>query len=181
METWKNVNDYYEVSNTGNVRRIGKDTCIVGCITKAGYRQVLFSINGKVTHKLVHRLIAEAFISNPNNLPQVNHKDENKLNNNVENLEWCSPKYNMNYGTARERHVAHHDYHSHNMVHSNDFRKKTVIQRDMDGKIINTFFGLAAAGRQTGYRFQNISKCWTGELKTYKGFLWTYCDQGGPA
>lgn len=59
--------------------------------------------NGEQRRYSVHRLVAETFIENPNNLPEVNHKDENKLNNSVENLEWCDRVYNINYGTAHER------------------------------------------------------------------------------
>ena len=73
-----------------------------------GYLQVALWQNNKPKYYFIHRLVAEAFIPNPNNLPQVNHKDENKTNNNVWNLEWCNRKYNMNYGTMRERSAHNH-------------------------------------------------------------------------
>lgn len=68
-----------------------------------GYVKFNFSLNNKKYTRYAHRLVAEAFIPNQNNYPQVNHKDENKRNNSIDNLEWCTAKYNNNYGTARER------------------------------------------------------------------------------
>ena len=70
---------------------------------KKHYMEVNLSKNNKVTHYLIHRLVAQAFIPNPNNLPQVNHKDENRENNRVDNLEWCTAEYNTNYGTRALR------------------------------------------------------------------------------
>ena len=119
IEEWRPVVGYeglYEVSSYGRVRSFdryvkysngqihlhkgrilspGKDTI--------GYLFVILSCNGKRKIINVHRLVAEAFISNINNLPEVNHKDEDKTNNRVENLEWCDHKYNMNYGTRNIR------------------------------------------------------------------------------
>ena len=69
-----------------------------------GYLVVDLKANGKRKHKKIHRLVAEAFIPNPDNLPEVNHKDENKYNNSVDNLEWCNSSYNKTYGAGRERH-----------------------------------------------------------------------------
>lgn len=119
-EEWKPAVGYeglYEVSNLGNVRGVNRMTyrkgvvrCLKGKIRKpqiisTGYKQVQLSKDGKVKGICIHRLVAEAFIPNPDNLPCVNHKDEDKTNNNVENLEWCSFKYNSNYGTSISRMV----------------------------------------------------------------------------
>lgn len=111
MEIWKEITGYegiYEVSNCGNVRRIHKDKRssnykVLKQDNLRGYRKVHLYKDGKGKPFQVHRLVAEAFISNPNNLPQVNHKDENTSNNHVENLEWCTLKYNVNYGTGTQR------------------------------------------------------------------------------
>ena len=106
MEEWKNVIGYeglYEVSNKGNVRNVRRNKLLRLSKTKYGYIQVGLSKNGIRTMFQVHRLVAQAFIENSDNLPQVNHKDEDKTNNNVTNLEWCDAKYNNNYGTARIR------------------------------------------------------------------------------
>ena len=106
LEIWKpvkNYEEYYEVSNLGRLKRLErlqtysdghtqilKERISNGVIVKDGYLQVSLTINGKTTRKYIHRLVAEAFISNPNNLDTVNHKDHNKLNNCVDNLEWLS-------------------------------------------------------------------------------------------
>lgn len=119
MEEWRPVVGYeglYEVSNTGQVRsfdryvkysngriHLHKGKVLSPSIRTDGYLVVVLSCNGKHKMCLVHRLVTEAFIPNTDNLPQVNHKDEDKTNNSVENLEWCDNKYNMNYGTRKRR------------------------------------------------------------------------------
>lgn len=108
MEEWKNVIGYeglYEVSNKGNVRNVRRNTLLRLTKTNYGYIQVSLYKNGIRTGLKVHRLVAEAFIPNPDNLPQVNHKDEDKTNNNVTNLEWCTAKYNNNYGNRLEKSI----------------------------------------------------------------------------
>ena len=105
MEEWKNVIGYeglYEVSNKGNVRNVRRNTLLKLSKTNDGYIQVHLYKNGIRTGFKVHRLVAQAFIPNPDNLPEVNHKDEDKTNNNVTNLEWCTAKYNVNYGHRTE-------------------------------------------------------------------------------
>lgn len=104
-EIWKSVVGWeglYEVSNLGNVRTLHyKKPYLMHPVTDAkGYKRVSFVMPNSKRYKRygVHRLVAEAFIPNPNNLPQINHKDENRVNNCVENLEWCTNKYNCNYG-----------------------------------------------------------------------------------
>ena len=104
MEEWKNVIGYeglYEVSNIGNVRNVKRNT-LLRLSKNQGYIQVWLYKNGIRAGLKVHRLVAEAFLPNPDNLPQVNHKDEDKTNNRVENLEWCTAKYNTNYGHRTE-------------------------------------------------------------------------------
>lgn len=121
MENWKIIEEYpeYEVSDHGNVRSIDRDYVDSwgrsyhkkGQLLKLteqkkdGYVQIMVTVySNKKSHRLiVARLVAKAFIPNPDNLPQVNHKDENSTNNHVTNLEWCSAKYNVNYGTALSR------------------------------------------------------------------------------
>ena len=114
-EIWKDVSEYegfYQVSNKGNVysverkdsqgqRRGGR--ILKPKYSRGGYLMVHLYKNGKMKAKSVHRLVAETFLPNPNDLPQVNHRDEVKDNNKVGNLEWCDSKYNINYGTLLER------------------------------------------------------------------------------
>ena len=118
-EEWRPVVGYeglYEVSSYGRVRsldwfivdslgykRLHKGKVLSPAKDKNGYLKVNLHCNGKHNIIRVHRLVAQAFIPNPDNLPQVNHKDENPSNDNVDNLEWCDQKYNINFGTARIR------------------------------------------------------------------------------
>lgn len=101
MEEWKDVVGFegiYQVSSTGIVRRTDNNYIKKPSESRNGYMFVDLNHKEKRKHGYIHRLVAEAFIPNPNNLPAVNHKDENKTNNNVDNLEWCTYKYNNNYG-----------------------------------------------------------------------------------
>ena len=118
-EIWRPIPGYeglYEVSNLGRVRSVDryvkskgesywlrKGKMLSPTKDKNGYLKVNLSCNGKHNIIRVHRLVTEAFLPNPDNLPEVNHKDEDKTNNRVENLEWCNRKYNVNFGTARIR------------------------------------------------------------------------------
>lgn len=112
MEVWKPIDwlqefsGCFEVSNLGNVRTTGCDRRHPHLMTPSmlnGYLVVCFNRNGVKKNLRVHRLVAQAFIPNPFNYPIVNHKDECKTNNAVDNLEWCDVKYNDNYGTRNER------------------------------------------------------------------------------
>ena len=116
MEEWKSIPGYeglYEVSNLGRVRSVERcdrfNRKIVSKILKpnyvSGYLRVGMYKNKTFKYYLIHRLVAQAFLPNPDNLPQVNHKDEDKSNNRVDNLEWCDRSYNMNYGTVQQRRI----------------------------------------------------------------------------
>ena len=114
-EIWRPIVGYeglYEVSSYGRVRSLdrydNKNHFRKGLIMKQnndgrGYMSVILCLNGKIKKYLVHRLVAQAFIPNPDNLPEVNHKDENPENNSVTNLEWCDHSYNINYGTRKDK------------------------------------------------------------------------------
>ena len=113
MEKWKNIKEAsnYEVSNTGLVRNKTTNKILKGRLSKSGYLQVSIKIDetGKFSNRYIHRLVAEAFIPNPDNLPQVNHKDGNRANNNVDNLEWvtCSQNTKHSYDVLNHGHWAY--------------------------------------------------------------------------
>lgn len=116
-EQWRPIEGYeglYEVSNLGKVRSLDRIDCtgrrlkgkiLIPLMMKNGYLSVFLCKEGKAKHFLIHRLVAQAFILNPEGLKEINHKDEDKTNNLVDNLEYCDRKYNMNYGTRTERDV----------------------------------------------------------------------------
>ena len=161
MEFWKYVKNYeglYEVSSTGKVRNIrnNKNNLIKTRFDRAGYLRLgLSKDNIKSTH-LVHRLVAEAFIPNPDNLPQVNHKDENKQNNCVDNLEWCDANYNANYGTRTAR------------------QSKSVIQYSLSGEQIRVWNSATEAAKNLKLHQANISNCCYGLQGSSGGFLWKF-------
>ena len=179
-EIWKDIKDYeglYQVSNLSRVRslerwemlkngysRSRKGRILKTHIDKYGYERVMLYKDGKQKLKQVHRLVAEAFIPNPDNLPCVNHKDENPLNNVVSNLEWCTYKYNINYGTAIERR-------SEKMT--NGKLSKKVFQYDLEGNFIREWESVHEAGRN-GFNQAHIIDCCKGKYKQHKGFIWTY-------
>lgn len=108
METeWRDIAGYeghYQVSSTGLVRSIKKEPYILkGDQQRNGYKRVYLWLDNAKKNCLVHRLVAEAFLPNPDHLPEVNHLDEDKGNNDISNLEWCTHLRNLNYGTVRER------------------------------------------------------------------------------
>ena len=129
MIEWKIIEDYpnYSVSNTGIIINTKKNKMMSIYIRK-GYCHVKLSTHNKAAQKKVHRLVAEAFIPNPNNYDCINHKDENPLNNNVENLEWCNHSYNNTYGTRIERQ-------SKSLTENWRIRKAKNSSKDVDGTL----------------------------------------------
>lgn len=143
-----------------------------------GYKQVCWK--GK-TYK-VHRLVAECFIPNHNNLPMINHKDENKANNCVENLEWCDNKYNLNYGNAQTKRVENTDYKA--KVANTDYKafqakrvEKISIpiqQYTRQGELVKEWQSAKQVERELGYNNGNINSCCNGKRKSAYGFIWRY-------
>jgi len=146
-----------------------KEECYLkGFIKPEGYCCVDLSISGKKKKYYRHRLVAEAFIPNPNNYPEVNHKDEDKSNNRVDNLEWITTKENLNYGTHNKRARLSNI--------NNPLKSKKINQFDLDGNFINTYPSANEIERQTGFHATSIIRCCKGHynVKTCKGFIWKY-------
>ena len=174
MEEWRNIIGYeglYQVSNLGRVKSLGngsgnnsKEKILKGSKNKFGYLKVNLYKDGKQkTHK-VHRLVASAFIPNPNNLPEVNHKDEDKTNNIVTNIEYCDRTYNNNYGTHNDR-----------MAKSLSI---PILQFNKDGEFIRKWDSAIQAQKELGVNQGNISKCCKGKLKSASNYIWMYAKVG---
>ena len=160
-EEWKNFDDNYMISNYGNVYSIRTKTLLKPQQNQRGYLMV--SIYRK--SKKIHRLVAETFIPNPNNYPDVNHINENITDNRVENLEWCTKEYNHNYGTRNKRV-------SDKMI--NGKLSKQVFQYDLNGNLIKEWPSTSEIERKLGYNHTNISACCLGRIKQAYGYIWKY-------
>ena len=164
-ENWKDIEEYeglYQISDKGRIKSIGygKERILNLKRNTKGYLQVNLSKNGEHKWCLIHRLVALAFLSNPNNLPQVNHKDEDKTNNKVENLEWCDSKYNNNYGTKIQR--------------QSEKISKPVLQYTKDGKFVKEWKSATYAGNILQFFSTYITKCCKGKCKSAYNFIWKY-------
>lgn len=173
-EIWKPKKDYeglYEVSNLGRVKSLGngnsnnsKERILKPGKVKGGYLQICLSKNRKHKNFYIHRLVAEAFLPNPDNLPFINHKDEDKTNNSVENLEWCTFEYNINYGTRTLRA---------NKTNTNGKLSKPVLQFTLDGEFVREWESTMECGRN-GFNQGHVAECCRGERKSHKGYIWKY-------
>lgn len=166
-EIWRCIKNYpnYEISSLGNVKNKKTNKILKPFSTGNEYLKVSLSNNSKTKQFFVHRLVAQAFIPNPNNLPEVNHKKEfEKTNNTVENLEWCNHSYNQNYGTRNER-------------VSKKLSKiycKKINQYDLQGNFIRTWDSIKEAEKNVGST--HISQCAKGIFKQTKGYIWRYVN-----
>lgn len=175
QEVWKDVVGFegvYQVSNTGQVRSIDRITNygrrLKGRVLKQApggrtgeYRSIqLFDLEGNGIRKYVHQVVAEAFIGCHRDGYQINHKDENKSNNNVANLEWVTASENINYGTRSLKDAAH--------------KNKAVEQIDENGNVINVYISATDAQKKTGIWRTHISGCCLGKNKSAGGFKWRF-------
>lgn len=162
QEIWKDIKGYeglYQISNKGNVRSI-KFNRILNMklsLNNKGYYIVKFRKKGVQTLYSVHRLVAEAFILNPNNYPCINHKDENPKNNNVDNLEWCTYKYNNNYGE-----------------HNKKMRLSKSTMPIICIELNKEFISQKEAARQLGINQASIWQCLHGNYKLAGGYRWKF-------
>ena len=186
-EIWKSATGYemsYEVSNFGNVRSVDrfvnnkngipnsirKGRRLKPFKTSTGYLRLALKINGRGENHFVHRLVAEAFVPNPNNYPCINHKDENPANNRADNLEWCSHKYNNDYGGRKSKVFKSRE--------TNQKGFKGVRQYSLDGQFLHEYASAYHAARALKMCVPNIGKCCRMNSSKYHahGFLWRFSE-----
>lgn len=174
-ELWRDIEGYeglYQVSNLGRVKsfdtkdkldRIRKGRVLKGRKDKYGYIQVGLYKQGAASKKKIHRLVAEAFISNPENKPEVNHIDEDKTNNIISNIEWVTPKENLNHGTRNER--------------SSRKQSIPIIATNLNTGEYREFYGSRECARQLGLNQSNITKVLKGKQKQTGGYTFQYKEE----
>lgn len=152
MKDIKNYEGLYAITSCGKVWSYRGQKFLKSRNNRYGYEYVVLCVGGERKTLVVHRLVAEAYIPNPLGLPQVNHKDENKNHNYINNLEWCDAKYNMNYGTRSQR------------------TRKKIYCIELE----KVFDGVRVAAEELGLNHPNISACLKGKQKTCGGYHWRY-------
>lgn len=162
-EIWKDIEGYeglYQVSNLGRVHSLYRNIILKGFIDQDGYRLVTIYKNNTKSNKTIHRLVAQAFIPNPENKSHVNHIDEDKTNNRVDNLEWMTAKENINHGTHNER--------------VSKTMSIPIIATNLKTGESQEFYGSCECARQLGLYQQHISAVLNGKQKQIKGFTFKY-------
>ena len=160
VETFVEIEGFekYEVSNLGKVRNIKSGRLLKPVLDKYGYLKHCLYGHDKKKYLLLHRIIATAFIDNPEEKPQVNHIDENKTNNDLSNLEWCTVKENIIHGTRTKR--------------ASEKRFKKVIQLDLNDNVLNEFESIKQAEQKTGIDASSICRCCNGKAKSAGYYKW---------
>ena len=186
-EIWKDIKSYeglYQISNTGKIKslerykdnhskkQLVKEKIRKQIISKTGYYTCMLNKNGKIKLFKVHRLIAEAFIPNPNNYPIINHKDGNKLNNDISNLEWCN--YSHNGKEAYRLGLIKNN--TYGIKKYNNSLKIKVNQYDLKGNFIKKWKCISDIQKELNYATTNICRCCKGTYKTAYGYIWKYAE-----
>lgn len=161
---WREVKEYsnYEVNQLGEIRHKKRQKILKPRDNNGGYQYVNFKINGKNTNFAVHRIVANAFIPNPNGYTEVNHKDYNKKNNCVDNLEWVSSSQNKQHSYLKQE--------------NKKSRGKAVNQYTKGGIFLKTFDSVSDAAKELGCCVAAISNCCLGRTKTSQGFRWSFVE-----
>lgn len=162
-EIWKDIEGYeglYQVSNFGRVKRVTTGRILKGGKDRGGYLRITLCKNGVTSTKTIHRLVAQAFIPNPENKPEVNHIDENKTNNNVLNLDWMTAKENINHGTHNER--------------VSKTQSIPIIATNIKTDESKEFYGANECARQLGVHQSHITNVLKGKYKQTGGYTFKY-------
>lgn len=148
-EIWKKIRDYddYFVSNLGKVKSLknSQEKILKPSLSNSKYLQVVLCKNGKTKNHFIHKLVANEFLENKNNYKEINHIDENKLNNCADNLEWCTRTYNMNYGNIKKR--------------QSECKKIKVAKYTINGELIKIYKSIKEASSENNLKSTNIVKC----------------------
>lgn len=178
IEIWKYIKGYenlYQISNLGRVKSMGngnssnsKERILKPTTNNKGYLYIGLCKDGKVKYYLVHRLVANSFIDNPDNYNEVNHINEDKTDNRVNNLEWCSREYNINYGSRIER--------ARNSNINHPSTSKPIYSVNKTTNEIIYYQSINDAERITGIYSSNICSCLKGKLKSTGGYKWHYAS-----
>jgi hypothetical protein len=185
-EIWKDIDGYeglYQVSSGGRIRRMASSVlksngiyynskCVIRkpFITSVGYYMITLSKSGRINQYVVHRLIAAAFIPNPENKPQVNHKNLDKKDNRLDNLEWVTVSENAKHYVASGRFRPP----CRGRFGSKHHLSKPIHKTDLKGNILESFDAVKTAARKLGTTSSNICSCLKGRNKTHLGFKWIY-------
>ena len=197
-EIWKNIYfeennkiiDYrglYQISNLGRIKSLKRKYTTENRILKyhkknSGYYYVDLCKNSETKRFLIHRLVAIHFITNPNNLSQVNHKNENKEDNCVENLEWCTHEYNQKYGTKSKRQsekIKGRKASDDTKLKMSKSRSKKVIQYDLNGNIIKIWSSTKDICQNLNFKYNSFKYYLEGKSKKeyYENFIWKYYNE----
>ena len=192
-EIWKDIIGFeglYQVSNLGRIKSVERyvlntrwnikmhkqEIILKPSKNKKGYNLVAISKNNKLYSYQIHRLVAQAFIPNPDNKQQVNHKNGIKNDNRVDNLEWATPHENMKH--AYKNNLISKDKMNYCIQSSISFRKKPILQIK-DNVVINEFDSIESAKKMLKVKSSGcLVNALKGRIKTYKGFIWTYKEKG---
>ena len=171
QEIWKDIEGYegyYRVSNTGKILSVKTGKLRATSVNNSGYELTHLYKDTVDTSCTIHRLVAKAFVPNPNNLPEVNHINEDKLDNRAENLEWCDRRYNQVYSGNIEK------WTKAGGQGGKMKRSKRVYQFTLEGDFIKEWFSAREAQAELGLARQEIGKCCLGKKEQYGGFLWSF-------
>lgn len=188
-EIWRDIKDYeglYQVSNLGRVRSLDRYVkhsrggvmvrrkgCLLKPTTNKGYKMVALSKNNTIRYYLIHRLVAEAFIPNPENKPYIDHINTIKTDNRVQNLRWVTRLENENNPLTRK-------HRSQSLKGENNPSSKPVLQYDKEGNFIKEWEYIKLAAISTNINESCISRCCKFKLKTAGGYIWRYVNQTHP-